>query len=105
MVESPRETDPRGERPGLAGVKRAEPADNRNRHIREHRHLQELDVGIADHLQYSDTFAGKDAQRGDSGVICVIKDSGYVQYSVWITPDPREEERQILAGEKSMWNR
>src|SRR4029453_11989814 len=36
----------------------------------------------------------------DSGVIYVAKDSGTCKYSVWITPDPLEEERQILAGEK-----
>jgi DNA-binding transcriptional regulator PaaX len=48
---------------------------------------------------------GKDAQRRRLWSYLRGKGFGYLQYSVWVMPDPLEEERQILAGKKSMWNR
>jgi phenylacetic acid degradation operon negative regulatory protein len=47
-----------------------------------------------------DMPVGKDAQRRRLWTYLRDKGFGYLQYSVWITPDPLEEERQILAGEK-----
>ncbi len=43
---------------------------------------------------------GKDAQRRRLWSYLRDKGFGYLQNSVWITPDPLEEERQILGGEK-----
>jgi DNA-binding transcriptional regulator PaaX len=47
-----------------------------------------------------DMPVGKDAQRRRLWSYLRGKGFGYLQYSVWVTPDPLEEERQILAGEK-----
>lgn len=42
---------------------------------------------------------GKDAQRRRLWSYLRKKGFGYLQNSVWITPDPLEEEREILASE------
>ena len=47
-----------------------------------------------------DMPVGKDSQRRRLWSYLRGKGFGYLQDSVWITPDPMEEERQILAGGK-----
>ena len=48
-----------------------------------------------------DVPMGKDSQRRRLWSYLRGKGFGYLQNSVWITPDPLEEERQVLAGGKT----
>ena len=51
------------ERPRLRGVERAESADDRHCHIRQDRHLQQLDVRVGDDLQPRRPLARENPER------------------------------------------
>ena len=61
------EPDPLPERPRLRGIERAEPADDRDRHVRQDRHLQQLDVGVGDDLQRRRPLADEQPERDAGG--------------------------------------
>ena len=55
------------ERPRLRGIEGTEPADDRHRHVRQDRHLQQLDVGVGDDLQRRRPLADEQPQRRAAG--------------------------------------